>query len=86
MNCDTEHFTGLVKPIAAALDEHARESMGVIVQQMTPGLDVDQAAEANKIAGWERRETKKNEAKGKNVLADYSHDFVSIFINWNWQF
>ena len=50
-NRHTERFSALVKPITAALDEHARKRMGVIAQQMTPDLDADQAAEANTIAG-----------------------------------
>ena len=83
-NRDTERFTGLVKPIAASLAEHDRKNVDGSAQQMAPGMDVDQAAEANKTAGWDRREAKKDEAKGRNVPADYSHDDVSIFIIWNW--
>ena len=60
---DTERYTGLVKPIMASLAEHARESVGGGAQQMVPGLDVDRAVEANKAAGRERRETKKDGQK-----------------------
>ena len=83
-NRDTKRFTGLVKPITDSLAEHDRKSVDGIALQMAPGMDGDKAAEANKTANWDRREAKKNEGKCRNVPTDYSNDYVSTFINWNW--
>ena len=83
-NRDTERFTRLVQPITDTLAAHDRKNLGGSVPPMAPGMDVDKAAEANKASGWDRREAKKDENKGRTVPSDYSNDYVSVFVNWNW--